>query len=60
VPTPDASPVPTDLVEARASIVDAQRILDRSRCHGPVIEHIARELEHLAWRLRSIQETWFA
>jgi hypothetical protein len=24
-----------------------------------VIEHIARDLAHLAWRLRSLEETWF-
>jgi len=59
VPSPNASPAPPDLVEARVSIVDAQRILDQSRCQGPVIDHIARELAHLAGRLRSIEETWF-
>lgn len=41
------------------SIVDAQRILDQSRCHGPVIESLTHELANLAGRLRSIEETWF-
>jgi len=59
VPSPNASPALPDLIEASVSIVDAQRILDQSRCHGPVIESLSRELAHLAGRLRSIEETWF-
>ncbi|MCE2763909.1 MAG: hypothetical protein LW627_05295 [Ilumatobacteraceae bacterium] len=59
MPSPNASPALPDLIEARVSIVDAQRILDQSRCHGPVIESLSRELAHLAGRLRSIEETWF-
>jgi hypothetical protein len=54
-----ASPTPHDLVAARASIIEAQRILDRSGSRGPAIEHIARDLAHLARCLRTIEEVWF-
>jgi hypothetical protein len=53
------SPAPHDLIDARSAIIEAQRTIDQSRCRGPVIEHIARDLAHLAWRLRSLEETWF-
>jgi hypothetical protein len=50
-----ASPAPHDLIDARSAIIEAQRTIDQSRCRGPVIEHIARDLAHLAWRLRSLE-----
>jgi hypothetical protein len=56
---PAASPVPHDLIDARSAINEAQRIIDQSRCSGPAIEQIARELAHLVWRMRSLEETWF-